>query len=312
MDQKEWNKKIKEFGGSFLQSWEWGDFQSSQGREVKRYMKDSMLVQAFKHKLPFKKSYYYIPHGPLGNFSEKGLIEILGDLGQDSNTIFLKAEPLELFDLPRFGFSESDKIIQPKRTLVLDLTKSEKDLFDGMRKNTRYSVRTAMKHGLVVEEKSAEEFKSIWPIFESTAERGDFRLHPFEYYKHLLEIDSDLKVKLFVSRHQNKYLSVGVFAFWNDTVYYLHGASSDEFRNLMGSYILQWEMITQTKRQGYRKYDFWGIDEVKWPGVTRFKVGFGGEEVKRLGAYDIPVSRMWYLAYRLSQKVMGLRRKIKR
>ena len=99
---------------------------------------------------------------------------------------------------------------------------------------------------------------------------------------------------------------------WNDTVYYLHGASSDEFRNLMGSYILQWEMITQTKRLGYRNYDFWGIDDTKWPGVTRFKVGFGGEEVKRLGAYDIPVSRIWHTAYKLSQKMMGLRRKIKR
>ncbi len=312
MDKKDWNKKVKEFGGSFLQSWEWGEFQASQGREVKRYIEDSMLVQAFKHKLPFGKSYYYIPHGPLGTFSEKGLLKILGDLGEDKGVIFLKAEPLELFDLPRFGFSESEKTIQPRETLVLDLTKPESQIFSEMKKNTRYDIRLGRKSGAVLEEKSREEFRSIWPIFLDTAERGEFRLHPFDYYDRLLAIDDELKIKLFVVRHHNRYLSAGIFAFWNDAVYYLHGASSNEFREMMGNYLLHWEIITQAKKLGYTMYDFWGVNKVKWPGVTRFKMGFGGEEVKRLGAYDIPVSKMWYLAYRLSQKAMRLKRKIRK
>ena len=181
-----------------------------------------------------------------------------------------------------------------------------------MKQKTRYNIGIAERNGVVIEEKERDEFKNIWPIFLATAKRGEFRLHPFEYYNRLLAIDDDLKIKLFVARHQNKYLSAGIFAFWHDAVYYLHGASSDEYKNLMGNYILHWEIISQTKNLGYKTYDFWGIDEEKWPGVTRFKTGFGGEEVKRLGAYDIPVSRLWYSAYTFSQKIMKLKRKMRK
>lgn len=312
LNKKDWNKKVKESGGSFLQSWEWGEFQATQGREVKRFFEDSMLVQALKYKLPFNKSYYYIPHGPLGDFSEKDFIKILGELGGEEGTIFIKTEPTSLYDLPRYGFTESSKTIQPKITLILDLSKTEKQLLAGMKQKTRYNIHVAEKNGVIIEKRTRDEFEGIWPVFLDTAKRNTFRLHSFEYYNKLLAINDDLKIKLFVARQHNKLLAVSILAFWNDTVYYLHGASSDEFRNLMGNYLLHWDIVAQARRMGYKVYDFWGIDEDKWPGVTRFKRGFGGEVVNRLGAYDIAVSKFWYLMYNIYQKGLTIKNKIKK
>jgi lipid II:glycine glycyltransferase (peptidoglycan interpeptide bridge formation enzyme) len=71
----------------------------------------------------------------------------------------------------------------------------------------------------------------------------------------------------------------------------------------MGPHLLQWEEIRLVKKQGYRFYDFWGIDEKKWPGVTRFKMGFGGETVTYPGTFDLVFDKFWYQLYNLGKKI---------
>ena len=83
----------------------------------------------------------------------------------------------------------------------------------------------------------------------------------------------------------------------------MHGASSDEFRNLMAPYILQWKVIGEAKNRGFKYYDFCGVDENKWPGVTRFKKGFGGEAHSFLGAFDYIINRNFYLFYMIIRKI---------
>ena len=70
----------------------------------------------------------------------------------------------------------------------------------------------------------------------------------------------------------------------------------------MGPYFLHWEAIKLFKREGYKYYDFWGIDQIKWPGLTRFKVGFGGVVKKYPGAYVKILKPVWYSLYKLVQK----------
>ena len=73
----------------------------------------------------------------------------------------------------------------------------------------------------------------------------------------------------------------------------------------MAPHLLQWEMIKEAKVREYIKYDFWGIApkgsplEEKWAGVTRFKKGFGGEEVNYVGGYDFVLSTFWHGVYNL-------------
>jgi len=57
------------------------------------------------------------------------------------------------------------------------------------------------------------------------------------------------------------------------------------------------------KTRGYMFYDFWGIDSKKWPGVTRFKLGWGGNQVEYPGSFDLPISKFWYLVYKLAKKI---------
>jgi lipid II:glycine glycyltransferase (peptidoglycan interpeptide bridge formation enzyme) len=78
----------------------------------------------------------------------------------------------------------------------------------------------------------------------------------------------------------------------------------------MAPHLLQWEQIKYAKAQGCQNYDFWGIvnEHTKdkrgssWEGFTRFKRGFGGQEVNYVGYFDYPLNKNWYSLYRLVQK----------
>ena len=95
---------------------------------------------------------------------------------------------------------------------------------------------------------------------------------------------------------------------------YVHGASANEFRNVMAPYALQWEVIKLAKQKNCKYYDFNGIDEKKWPGVTRFKMGFarfesarqGGEVVEYPGTFDMVFDNLWYNVYKLIRRIRRL------
>jgi lipid II:glycine glycyltransferase (peptidoglycan interpeptide bridge formation enzyme) len=82
----------------------------------------------------------------------------------------------------------------------------------------------------------------------------------------------------------------------------------------MPNHLLQWEAVVRMRAAGVREYDFWGAPErleesdPLW-GVYRFKAGFGGRFVERIGAYDFPGGRGRYVLYtRLMPKVLDLMR----
>jgi lipid II:glycine glycyltransferase (peptidoglycan interpeptide bridge formation enzyme) len=92
---------------------------------------------------------------------------------------------------------------------------------------------------------------------------------------------------------------------FGQTAWYMYGASSNQHRNLMPNYLLQWEAMRLAKQMGYTKYDMWGVpdrfdeSDRMW-GVFRFKTGFGGDIVRGIGAFDFVPSRWLYWVYRVA------------
>src|SRR3989344_2223717 len=125
---------------SFLQTKEWLDFQEHIGRKVWRFDNGKIKPNTIKHDLPFKKNYLYIPHGPEIDFNaisgtignEVGqFVAYLKNLAKEERSIYIKTEPLDdkvPEAIHRFRFKRSAKDIQPKKTIILDLEKSEDEL----------------------------------------------------------------------------------------------------------------------------------------------------------------------------------------
>ena len=267
--------------------------------------------------------YWYAPRGPLlkdGLGQEKAaeVIKFLfhGIKRINQKALFLKVEPACADEnfwrsvFPARALSGVFRVrraqdIQPRETIVLNLKKTEDELLAEMHQKTRYNIRLAQKKGVKIIEGSLQDFEEFWRLMDITGGRDGFRLHDKEHYRRLLSLPQENIpgksefIRLFFAEYEGKKIATALLSFWGGRATYLHGGSDNDVREVMAPYLLQWEMITRAKHEGATLYDFYGISEKKWPGVTRFKRGFGGEERVYPGVFDIIFRAAIYRCYRL-------------
>lgn len=296
----------------FLQSWQWGEFQKKVAGVVWRIgvasngklLACSKIIKKF---LPIGKSYFYAARGPVfrhGSWNEEAgdlLFEEIKRLAADEGVMFLRFEPI--FSAKKINFPVVKTMdIQPGKSWILELNKSEEEILKAMHPKTRYNIRLAEKKGVKIVEAGAERFEDFWQLLCQTGERDEFSLHGRSYYQSMLESDKDF-LKLFFAEYKGKPLVANIITLFGDTVTYIHGGSSSDQREVMAPYLIQWHSIKLAKKLGYKFYDFYGISEHKWPGVTRFKKGFGGRELRYSGTFDLVYDENWYSIYKMVRKV---------
>jgi len=329
--------KLNNFVGAqpyaeFLQSWEWGEFQEkAEGKVVRFGLEEAgeLIASAtlVKKTIPAGLNYFYCPRGPILNYelpclsagrriTNYELLNFFFDeikkVAEKEKAIFLRFEP-KIYEIRNTKYEIRKTIdIQPSQTILLDLTKSEEEMLVAMHQKTRYNIRLAEKKEVKIEEKGRGLFENFWQMMDKTSQRDKFTAHDKGYYEKLLQAAPEI-FKLFVATYQEKIIAAGIFSFFGGTATYLFGASSDEDRNVMAPYLLQWELIKRAKAAGCKYYDFFGIDEKKWPGVTRFKRGFlpagqagTGQEVSYPGTFDVIFAKNKYSAYKIFRKIRRL------
>jgi len=307
-DKKEqWDNFISENKGSFLQSWQWGEFQKSLGRKIWRIENNNLKGLIIKYDLPLNKNYLYCPYGPIGQEGFNDFLEEVKKISNQEKSIFLKIE-LQSSNLKsqveNSGFIKSSKQIQPAKTIILDLRKSEEDLLSQMHPKTRYNIRLAKKKGITIKEEDIGKINIFLELLKKTAKRDNFQLHPEDYYRKMVDVLGGERIKMFSANCNSKVIAANLVYFFNEKATYLHGSSDYAYRKLMAPYLLQWQVILEAKNNGFSYYDFWGIDEKKWPGVTRFKKGFNKKETTYPGPFDLVFKNIYYKAYNLARKVL--------
>ncbi|HRH32753.1 MAG TPA: peptidoglycan bridge formation glycyltransferase FemA/FemB family protein [bacterium] len=289
----------------FTQSSRWAQFQKEGGQRIVILGDDNKekLYLLIRHKLPFNRSYWYLPRSPFFENTQESNI-FFNDLRDaikeiDPKALFIRLEPVSRF--------ESNKLrptinIQPNRTLLLSLVGSGEKILSGMHQKTRYNIRLAQKKKLTLK-KGPENAEAFLDLLEETRQRDGFRVHGRKYYQAMIKSNT---VELVTVWHDNKILAGSLLAYFGDTVTYVHGASSSEKRDLMAPYFLHWQSILEACSAGYMYYDWHGIDEKKWPGVTRFKLGFGGEIIDYPGTFDMPLAPLAYAGYTVFRRLWRL------
>jgi len=274
-------------GADFLQSAEWAETLKREGQTVQRVGEITLV----KRRLFGSYFYWYAPRGFYG--AEAAAQATFSELGKEagsgkrSRALFLRFEPLgDPTNLAGGGRLIRTRDEQPRRTASLDLRKSEEELLTAMHPKTRYNIRLAEKKGVTVVGGGPKDAAEFWRLMSLTAGRDRFRLHGRKHYENLLAADPKF-IKLLFARYQGQSIAAGLFAFYEGRTIYLHGASDNAYREAMAPHLLQWEAIRMARAAGGEIYDFYGLDEKKWPGVTRFKRGFGGQEIEYPGTFDL-------------------------
>ena len=279
-----------------LQSGEWGELKSAFGWEAVHVVEGGTGAQILFRQLPLGYTFAYMPKGPVAE-AEPGpeFWSAVDQACRNRRAVFLKTEPngWASSQPPDTGvpapFVPSPQRIQPHGTLVIDLRKSENELFDCMKPKTRYNIRLAGRKEVVV--RLSDDIANFHRMMSVTSERQQFNVHSREYYQRAFDLFHPTGLcELFVAEFQGRALAAVMIFSFGKQAYYFYGASADEERNRKPTYPLQWEAIRWAHAKGCTEYDMWGIpDDVTesiedeeseredglW-GVYRFKRGFGG------------------------------------
>ena len=302
-----------------LQSPLWGQFKVKFGWEPEVFRSQSSQAQVLFRKLPLGLSLAYLPKGPVGE-DWASLWPQIDAACKKHHSVFLQVEPdLSENNLtPEImaqmqGFRVEPHTIQPRNTILIDLNADEDELLAGMKQKTRYNIRLAEKKGVVVRE--TDDISAFYQLMQTTGTRDGFAVHDISYYQKALDIFLPMGACVLLGAyHEDRPLAYLMLFLSGNRSWYFYGASDDASRNLMPTYLLQWEAMRWSKAHGATIYDLWGIPDASeetlevqfmqrsdglW-GVYRFKRGFGGKVVRSAPAF---VRVYKPLLYRVYQKI---------
>jgi peptidoglycan pentaglycine glycine transferase (the first glycine) len=320
---------------TFLQSWNWGEFQEMADNRIFRFGVfdgENITATVLVSKITARRgTFLLIQHGPNIKQQEAGarrqilifLLEELKKVARDEKTDFIRIAPLlENSEENRRIFKDLGFISSPmhanayEATWRLDISFSEEDIMKNMRKTTRYLIRQSMKNPDIAIEKSqklsdAEIYQSL---NRQVALRQKFVPFSSEYIKNEFDLFSaDDQAIWFFGKYRGELAAAALVIFWQGTGFYHQAASLSKYAKLSIPYFLQWEAIKEAKSRGCKLYDFWGFTDPQkypkhpWAGPTLFKMGFGGYNKDYLKTQDCPISKK-YLLISLFEKFRKLKR----
>ena len=315
---------------TFLQTWEWGEFQKAQGNDIQRLAilegnKLRGLTLCVLQK-SFLSKYIYCPRGPLmvENTPDEysNILRELKEYWAQKGIYGIKLEPAFVKDTPiaqipkSLGFIHSVNFVQSENNWMINLVgNTEEELFDwckshGMSKNYPTYIRKARKEDIQI---SFSKELSDWILFHKylikSGERKSFEVKPLKYFTNLWEYlgkDSDI-VRLGIAKKNGNILAMILITIYGEEISCLYSAQTDVDTKLRAPMLLRWECMLMGQREHIARFNNWGVlpDSRYKPGnpgfgYSQYKRGFGGylEQIERTYEYAyekhlLPVERLY-------------------
>jgi len=192
--------------------------------------------------------------------------------------------------LTSIGFRLSKSPYLPTKTLQLDLTMGEEQLFTGLKKDARYALRKLqMLNDKCQIENDTEKFRDAWKNSVGM-KRYVPPLSHLLALKNSFKNDCNFLLYFDDSNHRSRTFAGAIFLKTSDVAYYWQAFTNKEGRKIFAQYKIVWEGIKWAKKKGAKVFDFEGIYDKRFPqkswlGFTHFKKSFGGVEVEYPGAF---------------------------
>jgi lipid II:glycine glycyltransferase (peptidoglycan interpeptide bridge formation enzyme) len=299
-----------------LQTGEWGELKSAFGWKPVRILHGEAGVQILLRRLPLGLTVGYIPKAATESMRRQELWQEVDSVCRRHRAIFLKLE-LDLWQdsepsshITNYQLRLSPHNIQPPRTIIVDIRGSAEEILARMKQKTRYNIRLAEKKGVTV--RAWTDLESFYQMMLLTGSRDGFGVHSLEYYKRAYDLLQPRRMgELLLAEYDSRPLAALFVARSGRRAYYLYGASTNEERNRMPAYLLQWEAMKWARAHGAEEYDLWGVPDEEeaaleanfekrndglW-GVYRFKRGFSGELRRAVQAMDRVYNPLLYWVY---------------
>jgi peptidoglycan pentaglycine glycine transferase (the first glycine) len=310
-DSAAWNALVAT-SGSFLQSWQWGEFRSTLGwRPIRLIAEEGGAPVGVMHVLHrrFRPTggMLYVPRGPVAADPavQHALLAALRPLAKDAGAWFARVEPA-LPGTPAsasfcrdLGMRRAPTTVQLPHTAIVDLSPAPEQILAGFKPNWRRNVRSGERRGVTIREGTAADLATYYRLERETAARQGILGRPFAYYQEFLRQFQEAGVTLFLAEVAAEPVAAAITLEFGRTATYLYGASSRRHRGTHPNYLLQWTAMLHARRAGCTVYDLCGCGAPgdrtgHVAGLTEFKGGFG-PIIAFTGAWDLPTAPIYPL-----------------
>ena len=190
--------------------------------------------------------------------------------------------------------------IQPPRTRQIDLQVDEAALWGDLRKKWRQYVNKARKSEIRVVDATEERLPEFYSVYQETARRAGFIIRTYDSYLTVWQAFAKLGMArlLIAETPEGKALATLFLLRVGNRVIEPYGGMTAQGAESRANYLLKWEAIRTSRDQGAASYDMWGISH---EGIEHFKSGFGGREIRYVGAWDLVLDPAGRLAFDSAQ-----------
>lgn len=212
-----------------------------------------------------------------------------------------------------FNAYPAGSLVVPFGNYIIDLSKTEEEIWGNFHTKHRNSVRRAEKTGIKIISGSTELLDDFYILDVLTWKRSNLAIPQKQFYKNIID-NMDENIKIFVAYNDKEPQGAAFFYFNNNTCYYMFGSSCDKPET--GSMeLLHWKAILYMKEIGVKSYSFVGCrinedKDSKYHGIQRFKSRFGGE-LKRGYLFKIIFNNKFYKVFVLLLKIQAFINKSK-
>ncbi len=312
--------------GRVKKEWDWTGFicRGDSG-EIKGVC--GVLIRKIPY-TPFRMM--YAPRGPVCDLSDKETVtELIGavsDFGKknkaytfkiDTDTPNNNTQYIDLLKSLGFTFREHGEgfdTVQARYIFRLPLAgKTEDEVMAGFHSKTRYNTRLAERKGVRIEIKGKEACGDFHKLMLITGSRDNFAIRSTEYFERIMDAFGD-DARIYFAYYEDELLAGALDVHVGDKIWYVYGASSNEHRNLMPTYLVQWSMIKWAIEEGCNWYDFrGGYPDENNPlhGIYKFKKGFCNDYIEFMGEADLIMDKAGYKFVDFATRTMKSMRKLR-
>ncbi|MDD7305595.1 MAG: peptidoglycan bridge formation glycyltransferase FemA/FemB family protein [Peptoniphilaceae bacterium] len=276
-----------------MQDPNWGKIKDNWTQDLV-YVEENKQIVAAMAVIGIKNSngkyFLYAPRGPVCDFKDYDLVDKLikeaAVLKEKYDAFLLRLDPelafeeRPIYEYKKLGYDfrtvgeDIHSFTQPRYNMIID-TKGhdEESLLNSFSQKGRYNIRKSIKSEIITKHQTnGDTLNTFYELTTIMAQRQGINHRPRDYFERLIKY---LDGQIFTSYYKDEALAASILIPYNDKVYYLYAASSNNMRNKMPNYNMIWEELKWTLEKGYRYFDLGGTFSLDdRDGLYKFKEHF--------------------------------------